>query len=72
MESLARFYTAVAHDIRGERKRYTLIFSNVSEKERDYLLELGVNEKHIKGIRPEPEEESSVERALIPQPNPTI
>lgn len=45
MESLSRFYVCMT------KTEYTLTFRNVSEGERKKLIELGIDEKHIKGIR---------------------
>jgi PAS domain-containing protein len=45
MESLFKLYQCMRNS------DYTLTFKNVSERERDYLIGLGINERFIRGIR---------------------
>ncbi|RLG11597.1 hypothetical protein DRN73_05005 [Candidatus Pacearchaeota archaeon] len=66
MDFLAEFYNTVANDVRGEKERYTLVFQNVSEEERDYLISLGVDNKHIRGKR----QKGNSDGILISQPEP--
>ena len=49
MDSVFKFYRCMLNS------EYTLTFRNVSDEERDYLTWLGVDEKHIRGIRKEAE-----------------
>lgn len=62
LEALSKYYQCMINS------EYTLTFRNVSAEERDYLIGLGVDTKHIRGVRKEEAESPEGLRSPIPEP----